>query len=182
MSQLATKNAHALANKLSDAWTALLDATTYASAITIGTAANFDSADLPAIYAAAKNYDQKNLVLDGGHLAYLLPTNRNAFTIGEQGAYGFDKIVEQNRWTGAQTNTAGFICSPDAIAIATGLPIDSRRTSTRRQSVTTLEQLGLSIGICEWDSDATREQWASYDIMFGVGDGDTTDSNVLITA
>ena len=182
LSQLATKNAHALANKLSDAWTALLDATTYASAITIGAASSFDSADLPQIYAAAKNYDQKNLVLDGGHLAYLLPTDREKFRLGESGAYGFDKIVEQNRWTGAQTNTAGFICSPDAIAIAAGMPLDSRRTSTRRQSVTTLEQLGLSIGICEWDSDATRAQWASYDIMFGVGDGDTTDANVLITA
>lgn len=182
LSQLAEKNAHALANKLSDAWTALLDDTTYASALTIGTAANFDSADLAPIYAAAKNFDQKNLVIDGGHLAYLLPTNRDSFAFGEAGAYGFDRIVEQNRWTGAQTNTAGFICSPDAIAIATGMPINSARVSTRRSSAVTLDQLGLSVGICEWDSDATREQWASYDIMFGVGDGDTTDANVLITA
>lgn len=182
LSQLAMKNAHALANKLSDAWTALLDGTTYSSALVIGTAANFDSADLPAIYAAAKNFDQKNLILDGGHLAYLLPTDKDKFTLGERGAYGFDRIVEQNRWTDAQTNTVGFVCSPDAIAIASGLPLDSRRTSTRRMSSVTLDQLGLTVGICEWDSDATRAQWASYDIMFGVGDGDTTDANVLITA
>ena len=182
LSQLAEKNAHALANKLSDVWTALLDATTYASALTIGTAANFDSADLPAIYAAAKNFDRKNLILDGGHLAYLLPTDREKFRIGEAGAYGFDGIFEQNRWTGAQTNTAGFICSPDAIAIAAGLPLDTRSTSTRRMSSVTLEQLGLSIATCVWDSDATRAQWASFDIMFGAGDGDTTDANVLITA
>lgn len=182
LAQLAEKNAHVLADAISDVWTPLLDDTTYASAITIGTAANFDTADLPQIYAEAKDYNRKNLILDGGHLAYLLPQDKDKFRIGESGAYGFDGIWEQNRWTTAQTNTAGFICSPDAIAIAAGLPLNTVTTSTRRMGVVTLDQLGLSVATCEWDSDATREQWASYDIMIGAADGDTTQANVLITA
>ena len=182
LAQLAEKNAHVLADAISDVWTPLLDDTTYASAITIGTAANFDTADFPQIYAEAKDYNRKNLILDGGHLAYLLPQDKDKFRIGESGAYGFDGIWEQNRWTTAQTNTAGFICSPDAIAIAAGLPLNTVTTSTRRMGVVTLDQLGLSVATCEWDSDATREQWASYDIMIGAADGDTTQANVLITA
>lgn len=182
LAQLAEKNAHALADSISDIWTALLDATTYATPLVIGTAANFDSADLAPIYAAAKNYNRKNLILDGGHLAYLLPTDRDKFRIGEAGAYGFDGIFEQNRYTSAQTNTAGFICSPDAIAFASGLPINGARVSTRRVSSVTLDQLGLSVATCEWDSDSTREQWASYDVMIGAADGDTTQAEVLTTA
>jgi ATP-dependent protease ClpP protease subunit len=182
LAQLAEKNAHQLADAISDVWTPLLDATTYSSAITIGTAANFDTADLPQIYAAAKNYNRKNLILDGGHLAYLLPQDKDYFRIGEAGAYGFDGIWEQNRWTTAQTNTVGFICSPDAIAIAAGIPLNTVTTSTRRMGVTTMENLGLSVATCEWDSDSTREQWASYDIMIGAADGDTTQANVLISA
>jgi hypothetical protein len=39
------------------------------------------------------------------------------------GYFGFANILEQNDWTGAIANTAGFVCGQDAIAVASGLPV-----------------------------------------------------------
>ena len=101
----------------------------YGAATTIGTAANFDSSDLPAVLALAKNYRSKNLILDGGHLARLqfsaatstFPDAR--YEALNNGRFGFDVIAENNRWTSAETNAVGFVCGPDSIAIASGLPV-----------------------------------------------------------
>lgn len=182
LAQLAKINANGFCNSISDVWTALLTSGNFGSAITIGTAANFDADDLKPIMAAAKDYEQKHVVLDGGHLAYLLPTDKDKFRVGEAGAYGFDGIFEQNRWTSAQTNTAGIVCGPAGLAVASGLPLNTRETSTRRVGSVQLEDLGLTVATNQWESDATREQWASYDVMFGAALGETNQINVLITA
>ena len=124
LANLAQINANKLADVISDRWTALVVTGTYGTALTIGAAASFTSAGLSPIYGAAKNFSVKNLILDGGHLGYLLPTDKFQFRLGEAGAFGFDLIAEQNRWTGATANTVGFICEPNAIAVASGLPVD----------------------------------------------------------
>lgn len=176
---LAEINALTLANKISDIVTALMTTANFGTGITIGLASAFDSADLAPILAAAKNYRQKILLLDGGHLAYLMPQNHDDFRLGEQGAYGFDGIYEQNRWTGA-TPGAGFVCSPDAIAVASALPIGLPQGEFL--SVGTAQTLqGLTVQTCTWYSRATRFHWASYDVVFGAAAGDTTQGEVLLT-
>ena len=181
LQHLAEYNAFKLADAISDVVTALFLTGTYGTPVTIGTAANFDSADLPPIWAAAKDFKAKNLLLDGGHLAYLLPTSKESFRLGEQGAYNFDLIVENNRWTGATANTQGFICGPDAVAVASGLPVDTPSSQFLAQSVTTLKN-NLSVESLLWYNTAGRVHWASYDVMFGAAAGDVTQGLGLITA
>jgi hypothetical protein len=181
--QVAEKNAQSFANAISDVWTALLLVANYGATTAIGVASGFDAInDLPPIFALAKNYGSKNLILDGGHLAFLLPTDKFKFTLGEDGAYGFDLIAEQNRWTGAVANTVGFICDPNAIAVCSGLPIDLPSQEFLELNTVTVEQLGLTVQLCHWFSRAGREHWMSYDVMFGAAAGDTTAAEVLVTA
>jgi hypothetical protein len=97
------------------------------------------------------------------------------------GRFGFDVIAENNRWTGAETNTAGFVCGPDAIAIAAGLPVGMIAGEFIEQRVVTTSN-GLSCLLSVWYSRATRSHMASYDIMFGAAAADTTQAEVLITA
>lgn len=182
LSQVAAVNAHAFANAISDVWTALLLVANYGATTTIGSAANFDSADLPAIWALAKNYNQRNLVLDGGHIARLTPADKTKFALGESGAFGFDGLTMQNRWTGAVANSAGFVCDPSAMAVASGLPVSQPSSEFISLSTTQLADLGLTIQTCTWYARQSRTIWASYDIMFGAAAGDTTAGECLVTA
>lgn len=187
LADLAAGSADLFAYGISDKITAVMTAANYGTAVTIGTAANFDTSDLPAILAAAKNYRSKNLVLDGGHIARLLFSSAsNTFPDGRlsslaNGRFGFDVIAENNRWTGAETNTAGFVCGPDAIAIAAGLPVGMVAGEFIEQRTVTTNN-GLSCLLSVWYSRATRSHMASYDIMFGAAAADTTQAEVLITA
>jgi ATP-dependent Clp endopeptidase proteolytic subunit ClpP len=187
LADLAAGSADLFAYGISDKITAVMTVTNYGTAVTIGTAANFDTSDLPAILAAAKNYRSKNLVLDGGHIARLLFSSAsNTFPDGRlsslaNGRFGFDVIAENNRWTGAETNTAGFVCGPDAIAIAAGLPVGMVAGEFIEQRTVTTNN-GLSCLLSVWYSRATRSHMASYDIMFGAAAADTTQAEVLITS
>lgn len=187
LADLAQGSADLFAYGISDKITAVMTAANYGTAVTIGTAANFDTSDLPAILALAKNYRSKNLVLDGGHIARLMFSSAaNTFPDGRlealaNGRFGFDVIAENNRWTGAETNTAGFVCGPDAIAIAAGLPVGMIAGEFIEQRVVTTSN-GLSCLLSVWYSRATRSHMASYDIMFGAAAADTTQAEVLITA
>jgi ATP-dependent Clp protease protease subunit len=178
--KLATVNANALANKLSDVVTALMIVGNFGATTVIGTAAAFDYTKLKPILALAKNYAKKQLLLDGGHLAYLLPADRNAFKLGEQGAFGFDLLLENNRWTGATANTAGFVASPDAICYATGTPLNLPSAEFLSQAATTLVN-GIPVTGSSWYSRGSRTVWMCYDVMFGAGVGDATAAEVLVT-
>ena len=187
LSDLAAGSADLFAYGISDVLTALMVSGNYGSATVIGTAANFDTSDLPAILALAKNYRSKNLILDGGHIARLqfsaatstFPDSRMEMLAN--GRFGFDVIAENNRWTSAEANTAGFVCGPDAIAIASGLPVGMIAGEFLEQRAVTTAN-GLSCLLSVWYSRATRSHMASYDIMFGAAAADTTQAEVLVTA
>jgi ATP-dependent Clp endopeptidase proteolytic subunit ClpP len=187
LADLAQGSADLFANGISDVVTALMVAGNYDSPVTIGTAANFDTSDLPAILALAKNYRSKSLIIDGGHLARLQFSGAaNYFPDGRltslaNGKFGFDLIAENNRWTSAVSNTVGFVCGPDAIAIASGLPVGMIAGEFIEQRVVTTSN-GLSALLSVWYSRSTRSHYASYDIMFGAGVGDATQAEILVTA
>jgi hypothetical protein len=153
----------------------------YGADVVIGAAADFSATDLPAILAYGKNYDRCTLVLDGGHLAYLLPTTRENFVFGEPGAYGFDGgIYKNNLWTSGATDICGLVCGPDALVsawgAADGLP------AGEAISQTTVDVNGFPFSSTVWFSRATREVWGSFQIMGGVAPGDKTQAEVLTTA
>jgi len=187
LSDLAAGSADLFAYGISDVLTALMVSGNYGAATVIGTAANFDTSDLPAILALAKNYRSKNLILDGGHIARLqFSAASNTFPDSRlellaNGRFGFDVVAENNRWTSAETNTAGFVCGPDAIAIASGLPVGMIAGEFLEQRAVTTAN-GLSCLLSVWYSRATRSHMASYDIMFGAAAADTTQAEVLVTA
>jgi len=187
LADLAAGSADLFAYGISDVLTALMVSGNYGAATVIGTAANFDTSDLPAILALAKNYRSKNLILDGGHLARLqFSAASNTFPDGRfealnNGRFGFDVIAENNRWTSAEANTAGFVCGPDAIAIAAGLPVGMIAGEFLEQRTVTTNN-GLSCLLSVWYSRASRSHMASYDIMFGAAAADTTQAEVLVTA
>jgi ATP-dependent protease ClpP protease subunit len=181
IAMLADINATGMANALSDVVTALMLAANYGAATAIGAAAAFDAADLPAVLALAANYTRKNLILASGHYAYLAPLDRTNFNLGEAGAYGFDLLAENNRWTSAIANICGFVCSPTAMAVASGLPYPLPVQFYQAQGTVTVPN-GLSVATCSWFSTSTRLQWASYDICFGANVGDTTAAELLVTA
>jgi ATP-dependent protease ClpP protease subunit len=193
LADLAAGSADLFAYGISDVLTALITTGNFGAATTIGTAANFDSSDLPTILALAKNYRSKNLILDGGHIARIQfsgLTTASAGTVAmpdsrygplNNGRFGFDVIAENNRWTSATANTAGFVCGPDAIAIAAGLPVGMIAGEFIEQRAVTTAN-GLTALLSVWYSRQSRSHYASYDIMFGAATGDTDQAEVLITA
>jgi len=187
LADLAAGSADLFAYGISDVLTALMVSGNYGAATAIGTAANFDTSDLPAILALAKNYRSKNLILDGGHLARLQFSGAaNYFPDGRfdqlaNGRFGFDVIAENNRWTSAETNAVGFVCGPDSIAIAAGLPVGMIAGEFIEQRTVTTNN-GLSCLLSVWYIRASRSHMASYDIMFGAAAADTTQAEVLVTA
>ena len=193
LADLAAGSADLFAYGISDVLTALMVSGNYGAATVIGTAANFDSSDLPLILALAKNYRSKNLILDGGHLARIQFSGTTTAAAGtaafpdgrygplNNGRFGFDVIAENNRWTSAETNAVGFVCGPDSIAIAAGLPVGMIAGEFIEQRTVTTNN-GLSCLLSVWYSRASRSHMASYDIMFGAAAADTTQAEVLTTA
>lgn len=182
LAQKAPTNARIMAEGIMAKVTALMTNNNYGADVVIGAAASFDSADLPAILALGKNYDRCTLLLDGGHLAYLLPTTRESFAFGEAGAFGFDGgIYKMNLWTSAATDICGLVCGPDAIVWASAPCASGPNGSGLVTSNIALPEIGITVQASTWYALSSRAMWASYDICFGAAVGDATQAEVLTT-
>ncbi len=180
--RVAKKNAQNFSFAINDILTSLMTVANYGASFGIGGPTLFNPAVLSGIWALAKNYPTRNLVLDGSHLAYLIPTDKFKFRLGEADAYSFDLIVMNNRWTGAAGTSgtvAGFICDPSAIAVASGLPANLPSADFIELGTAQIEQLGLTFQLAHWFSRAGRVHWMSYDVMIGAAAGDTTAAEIL---
>ena len=181
--QKAPTNALVMAEGIMAKVTALMTNANYGADVVIGTAANFDATDLPAILALGKNYARTTLLLDGGHLAYLLPTTRESFAFGEAGAFGFDGgIYKNNLWTSAATDICGLVCGPDAIVWAAGLPASGPSGAGLSSTTVSLPEIGISVQANTWYALGSRAMWASFDVCFGAAVGDASQAEVLTTA
>jgi hypothetical protein len=187
-------NLRALANSIIDAALTPLSTSAYGTAAyntAISTATGGQlgntliTAGLPALYAALKDGSSKNLVLDGSYIAYLLPQTGYSINWGEQGAFGFDGVFINNRWTGVTggsdallngtTKTIkGFAASPEALAMASALPyIDPAVAGLLQQSeVIEIPDLGLSVQMNVWGSLSSRSLYGSFDVIFGSAKAD----------
>lgn len=167
-------------NKLVDLVFAPVTEANFGSAILDKTIANFTTADLPTIWAAAKNYGRRNLYLEGSHYAKCLPTTRESFDLAQNGAYGFDSFNLHNRWTGAGTDIIGFVADSTAIAIACGESYyddDVLADLLMKESV--MLPNGLTITLTKWVSRASRQVWYALETMFGAALGDSTAGEVI---
>ena len=177
-------NLRALANAVMDATTVNITTTNYTntaisgsiSTATGGTLGNsFISTSLPKLFAACKDGSERNLVLDGSLYGYLLPVLQNSIDLGKSGAYGFDRILLNNRWAaGSATGLKGFVASPESMACASAIPyIDPAVASLLQQSETIdIPDLGLSVQFNLWGSLSSRSLQASFDVLYGSSKAD----------
>ncbi len=180
--QKAPTNALIFAEGIMAKVTSLMTNVNFGADVVIGAATDFDSADLRAVLSLGKNYNRVTLLLDGGHLAYLLPTTRESFAFGEAGAYGFDGgIYKNNLWTSAATDICGFVCGPDAIIWGAGLPASGPSGSSLAQSTVSIPEIGLTVQANTWYALSSRAMWSSFDVCFGAAVGDATQAEVLTT-
>lgn len=177
---LLQKNLQVLGNAVQDVIFAPITEANFGSAVFDNTAANFSSSDLPTIWAAGENFNQRHLFLDGAYYSKLLPTNAESFKPAETGAYGFDSINLNTRWDGAGTDIIGFLGDRSAVAVVASEPY---MTDNVRADLSGLEQVtlpnGIVISLCSWVSRATRAEWCSVDLMIGAAAGDTDAGKVI---
>jgi hypothetical protein len=141
----------------------------------------FGADEVRTLYAALKKSEVKNLVLDSNFYARFLPVS--ALDLGPRpGTGGIQRWYENTRWSGAGTGIRGFICNPQALAVASGLPLDppdSGREYLAADSVT-IPGLGLSVAYYVWFSRGARAHCASFDVMFGAAKADATAMKLVI--
>jgi len=130
----------------------------------------------PAIYAKA-------MFIPGGAAFVLGPDQNSAGVITGPRALGFDAIYYQTVFTGATALTQGFVCDPQAIACAAGIPIKPMELVPVQQSTVSIPSLpGLTVAMHISGDAASRSPYASYDIMFGAAVGDNTAGELIIPA
>lgn len=164
-----------LADKILDVIAANLTAANYTNTAVVAAAANFDAATLRSIWASAKDFSSRNLVIDGGHWAQLIPSNTQGFGLNQGSpVYGFDGIWYSNRWSAADSDVVGFVASPEAMGIVSGLPIAPAGAGGSGLSIGSVTVPGVNITVqtSSWFKPGTRVQWAALDLMLGTVKGD----------
>lgn len=177
----APTNAKIISEALVASLTARMTNANFGADNIIGTAANFNEDDLPAILRLGKNYPSIGLLLEGDHYYSLAPRTRDNFRPDEGGQYMFDGgIWKNNLWTNAATDIAGLVFGPDALVWG------SAPTAVLPQGeFLTTSDIALDCGAVvqafTWFSRASRSLWGSFDIAFGSAVGDATQAEILTT-
>lgn len=167
-------------NALVDALLAPVTTGNFGTAVVDVAAASFATANLKTILAAAKDFDQVNLWLDGGHLAQITPTSTESFRLDQQGAYGFDRIFKHNRWDGAGTDVFGFCAGSNALAAASGDPYYDEDVVRDLDLFERVElPNGMPVILTKWVSRSGRAVWYALETMFGAAAGDTTAGKII---
>jgi hypothetical protein len=181
---LATANAEALGLTISKVWTALVLSATFTNTAVTVAQASFAAANAKSLLGSIMKCREQHLIIDGVAYAQLAPSDKNAYSLGESGAYGFKGIHCQTDWTGATANTYGIACGPEAFAVYANLPLmhEGVRSALIEQRSIVLEKLGLTVQLNIWIDVNTRAIWASYDLMFGVAVANINAATMLLSA
>ena len=173
MENLVDVNVGKFADIITSVVMAPLTTSSYPATPLVSAASAFDFSDLQTLWGQLKKSRVKNAILDGEYLARIVNTP-NLFQkagiapgTGWQ-AFGWDGIYLNTSWSGADTNVRGFACSPQALGIIAGLPLQapvSDQVLTRTEM--TLPGLELSVVLHNWFSLQQRAGWCSLDVMLG---------------
>jgi len=185
MDWLTRINAAALANKIIDVILTPVTTANFGAAAVTAAAAAFGASDVVTLWAALKDGTMRNLVIDGAYWARLIPQTLEGLPLTQGGPYmSFDGVWYNNRWSSAGTNVVGFACSPEAMVIATGLPLEPPGASSQFASIgsAAIPDINVQIQTSSWLKPGTRVQWQAYDLMLGVAACDTTALKLLTSA
>ncbi len=170
---LARANLQSLGTKIAGVLSALTLAANFTGTAETVAQASFAAANAKSLWGKLGKNRRKVLLLDSVAYAQLAPSDKNAFDLGQKGAYGFDGIFQHTYWTGATANTYGIAAGQDAFCIAAGIPaqVPGLAQEMVAQKTMQIDGLGLPIQMNVWVSRASRQLWASYDLMFGAAAG-----------
>lgn len=158
---------------------ALLVAATFTITSTAVTQASFGATNAKELRGKIGKVSRKSLVLDSVAFAQLAPTDKNGFQLGENGAYGFDRIIEQTNWTSAEAKVFGFAAGPEAMAVAAGIPPlhEAIKGMMWESRIITDPKSGFSVQMNMWGSLTDRSVNCSFDVSFGAA---VADANALV--
>jgi hypothetical protein len=185
MADLVMINSANFANKVMEVATAPITEANFANyngGSYVGSPVLFGWAEMALLWGALKKATFKNAILDGEYIAGLnnLPSFYQASAVDGSAAmkFGWNKIECNTDWSGAGAGCRGFVCDPRAIVRVDGLPLSPAQVGSAAvglsESSAEIPGLGIRIAFYVWFNLATRTQWASYDVMFGVKECDTT--------
>jgi len=182
----AGNNLHGLADNIWDEVVALCNDANSDNDIITCDQASFTDTQRQALWASIAKGGERHLILDATAYAENLPSDKNAFELSQRGAYGFDGFHLATKWdaTGAEDDLYGLAVTPNAFAVASGLPEISPAVANNLEAVGTAEipDLGLTVQTCLWGSTSTRATWISYGVMFGVSVGDGTAFTLVVSS
>jgi len=177
---------HGLADNIWDEVVALCNDANSDNDIITCVQTSFSDTQRQALWASIAKGGERHLILDGTAYAENLPADKNAFELSQRGAYGFDGFHLATKWdaTGAESNLYGLAVTPNAFAVASGLPEISPAVANNLEAVGTAEipDLGLTVQTCLWGSTSTRATWISYGVMFGVSVGDGSAFTLVVSS
>lgn len=177
----AANNLHGLADTICARNNALLSTSNFGSAVVTTAQASFAEADLRTGWADIAKGGEKHVVLDATAYSKVALATRD----GVDPLALYDGFHLQTEWTSVGTaGVVGFFCTPNAIAVASGLPEIAPAVRNQLESVGTVEipDLGLVVQICLWGSSTSRATWASYGVMYGAAVGDSSALGLYIPA
>ncbi len=172
-------------NAVIDALMVPITVANYGAAVQTVAAAAFTPSDLIPVLAAAKDFSSKRLVLDGAYTARLTPTSTLGLNWASgNGGYGFEKILEHNRWSAADANVIGFANDPLGLVGAWGLPINPPGSNSAFNSIdsSTIPGINLPVQVATWVKPGTRVLWMAYDAIVGFAAGDANGVKLIKSA
>lgn len=155
---------------------ALLAEGTFTNTVVVATEAAIDADDLALGWGTIAEGMERHCVLSGPAYSRFNAQNKDAFN-HESGAYNFDGFHLCTQWSNAtEANTRGFFSTPNAMAVAAGLPDlpGSVAADYIANQVIEVPGLGLSVLNCLWTDKNTRKIHMSFGVMFGAAVGDIT--------
>ena len=134
-------------------------------------AAAFGISDLDNLWAAIAKSPIKNLILSGNY--FIRIANKPGFyqpTGTESGAgwkpFGWDFIGQNDEWSGAEPNTWGFACNPQALGVVLGLPLQMDMPNVIT-TVLPLPGVKAKALLNVWMDANARTVYCTLDVMLG---------------
>ena len=175
-------NLNALADKIFAVAITPITTVNFGAATVTTTTITPGSGHLATLWSAISKADRKGLVVTPEIYSKLIPTNADFLPL-QNGAYGFDQgIYYANSFSGAVTGLDGFAVSPEAVAVASAMPVIDPAVANLLyvSDSVTLDQLGMTIMYNITASQSTRTVTASCEVMFGSAAGLTSGTCALI--
>jgi hypothetical protein len=137
----------------------------------ISAAAAFTVGDLDDLWAAIAKAKVKNCILSGNYFVRI--TNKPGFyqpTGTSSGVawkpFGWDFIGQNDEWSGAEANTVGLACHPQALGVVLGLPLQIPSPNILT-TVLPLPGIGAKALLNCWMDANARTAYCTLDVMLG---------------